>query len=77
MMKKNMKILDWIAFVLVVVGALNWGLVGLVDFNLVSTLFGAGTMITKGVYILVGLAGIWMLFCCATKCCKGGGSSSS
>ena len=68
-MKKNMNVIDWVAYLLVVVGALNWGLVGALDFNLVTTLFGA-SIITKVVYILVGLSGLWMLVC-ATKCCKG------
>ena len=44
--------------VLTIVGALNWGLIGLLDFNLVSTIFGSGTMLEKLVYILVGIAGI-------------------
>lgn len=53
-----MKALHMIAFILIVVGALNWGLVGAFDFNLVEKLLGVGTMLTKTVYILVGLAAI-------------------
>ena len=44
--------------VLSIVGALNWGLVGLFDFNLVEYLFGAGALLTKIVYVLVMLAGL-------------------
>jgi uncharacterized protein len=53
-----MKTTDIIAAVLVIVGALNWGLVGLFDFNLVSAIFGA-TVLTRIIYILVGIAAIY------------------
>lgn len=54
-------VVDWIALVLVTVGALNWGLVGLFDYNLVSTLFGTETLATI-VYSLVGVSGVYMLY---------------
>lgn len=41
-----------------IIGAINWGLIGLLDFNLVTTLFGIDTTLTKIVYILVGLSGL-------------------
>ena len=44
--------------VLSIVGALNWGLAGLFDFNLVEYLFGAGALLTRIVYVLVMLAGL-------------------
>ncbi len=54
-----MKTLQTIALVLVIIGALNWGLVGLFNFDLVATLFGGTTaIISKIVYILVGISGI-------------------
>lgn len=53
-----MEILQKTCLVLTIIGALNWGLIGLFDFNLVSTLFGTGTMFEKLIYILVGIAGI-------------------
>ena len=53
-----MKRLDVIAAILVVIGALNWGLVGLFGFNLVVALFGT-TVLTNIVYILVGLSGVY------------------
>ena len=52
---------EWVTVVLVIVGAINWGLVGAFDFNLVSTIFSSITWLMKTVYILVGLAGIWEL----------------
>ena len=51
--------LDWLALVLLIVGGLNWGLVGLFDLDLVATLFGSGSTISRAVYVLVGLAAIW------------------
>lgn len=54
-----------VALILMIVGALNWLLVGLFNFNLVSWIFGAGSVISVILYILVGLGGIWgivMLF---------------
>ncbi|PJE63692.1 DUF378 domain-containing protein [Candidatus Roizmanbacteria bacterium CG10_big_fil_rev_8_21_14_0_10_45_7] len=56
-----MKILHMLTFLLVVVGALNWGLVGLFDFNLVTTLVGAWPMVERLVYILVGLSAVYVL----------------
>ena len=56
-----METLQKTCLVLTIVGALNWGLIGLLDFNLVSTIFGSGTMLEKLVYILVGIAGGFIL----------------
>lgn len=53
-----MEILQKICLVLTIIGAINWGLVGLFDFNLVSTLFGIKTIFTNTIYILVGIAGL-------------------
>ena len=53
-----METLQKTCLVLTIVGALNWGLIGLLDFNLVSTIFGSGTMLEKLIYILVGITGI-------------------
>lgn len=56
-----MKILNCIALTLVIIGALNWLLVGLIDFNLVDTLFGVGSILSKIIYIIVGIAGLWSI----------------
>lgn len=53
-----MKGLHVVSLVLVIVGALNWGLVGLFDFNLVAAIFGQETWLTNLVYVLVGVAGL-------------------
>ena len=54
-----MKALNATALVLIIVGGLNWGLVGLFDFNLVSAIFGVDTWFTNLIYILVGIAAIY------------------
>lgn len=54
-----MKTVKIIALILIIVGALNWGLIGLFDFDLVATLFGGSdALLSKIVYILVGIGGI-------------------
>jgi uncharacterized membrane protein YuzA (DUF378 family) len=53
---------DWIALILMIIGALNWGLVGLASFDLVAALFGAGSGLSRAVYVLVGLAGLYGIF---------------
>lgn len=52
---------------LVVVGAVNWGLVGLMDFNLVTYLFGSWPFLVMVVYALVGLSGLWGAYAMLTK----------
>jgi len=54
-----MRNLDVIAMILLVVGGLNWGLVGMLNFDLVATLFGASSMISNLVYIVVGVAALY------------------
>ena len=56
----KLTVIDWIVLVLVIVGGLNWGLVGAFNFDLVATLFGAMSMLSRIVYVLVGLAAIWL-----------------
>jgi uncharacterized membrane protein YuzA (DUF378 family) len=51
--------LDWIAMVLMIIGAINWGLVGAFGFNLVSAIFGDMSAISRIIYVLVGLAGLY------------------
>lgn len=55
-----MQIVNWIAVILVIVGGLNWGLVGAFDIDLVAMLFGEMSAIARTVYVVVGLAAIWV-----------------
>lgn len=54
--------LDWITLILLVIGGLNWGLVGLWNFDLVASIFGAGSVVANIVYVLVGLSALWTIY---------------
>ena len=56
-----MKVIDTIALILVIIGAINWGLIGIFNFNLVDTIFGVASVISKIIYILVGISGLWSI----------------
>lgn len=56
-----MKVIDTIALVLVIIGAINWGLVGIFNFNLVDAIFGVMSVISRIIYILVGISGLWAI----------------
>ena len=56
-----MKGFNILTLVLVIVGGLNWGIVGLFDLDLVAAIFGAGSVLTRLVYVLVGLSALWQL----------------
>lgn len=69
----GMKAVDYIAWVLVIIGGLNWGLVGLFDYNLVDGLFGEGSALARIIYSLVGLAAVYV----AVKLAMKGGDDSA
>ena len=54
--------MDILALILSIIGCLNWGLVGLLEFDLVAWLFGAGSLLSRITYVVIALAGAW----CAT-----------
>lgn len=56
-----MKVIDTIALVLIIIGAINWGLVGIFNFNFVDAIFGAMSIISRIIYILVGISGLWAI----------------
>lgn len=57
----KLNILDWVALVLVIVGGLNWALVGLFSFDLVAAIFGNMSVLSRIVYVLVGLSAVYVL----------------
>jgi uncharacterized protein len=57
----TLKTVDVIALVLVLVGAINWGLVGLFSFDLVAAIFGEMTVLSRIIYTLVGVAGVYTI----------------
>ena len=54
-----MKVIDKIALVLIIIGAINWGLIGIFNFDLVAAIFGEMSVISRIVYGLVGVSGLW------------------
>jgi hypothetical protein len=56
--------LDWVAIVLVIIGGLNWLLVGFFGWDLVAAIFGTMSIVARLIYVLVGLAAIWLLVVC-------------
>jgi len=52
--------LDWVALVLVLVGALNWGLVGFFSYDLVASIFGDMSALSRVIYALVGLSALYV-----------------
>ncbi|MEG0006351.1 MAG: DUF378 domain-containing protein [Clostridium sp.] len=58
--------LDWLGLVLTIVGGLNWGLIGVFNFNLVSFLFGVDTIWSRIVYILVGIGALILIYTAST-----------
>lgn len=63
----KMSAMGWITFVLVIIGALNWGLVGFFEWDLVKAIFGDMTTASRVVYDLVGLAALWMIISAMMK----------
>lgn len=56
-----MKVINGIALTLVIIGAINWLLVGLFQFNLVDSIFGSLSVLTRIIYTIVGIAGLWSI----------------
>lgn len=56
-----LKAINCIALTLVIIGAINWLLVGLFEFNLVDAIFGSLSLLARIIYILVGISGIWSI----------------
>lgn len=55
------KFLDCIALTIAIIGAVNWGLIGFFDFNLVAAVFGSMTWFSRIIYALVGLSGLYLI----------------
>lgn len=54
-----MKVVDKIALALIIIGAINWGLIGIFNFNLVAAILGDMTILSRIIYGLVGVSGLW------------------
>lgn len=58
----KMNAFDKLAYLLLVIGGLNWGLVGWVDYNLVDSIFGSGSTLSRVIYAVVGVATLYVIF---------------
>jgi uncharacterized membrane protein YuzA (DUF378 family) len=58
---KEKDIVSWVGFVLLIIGGLNWGLVGLIKLDVVQAIFGDMTVLARIIYLLVGISAIYML----------------
>ena len=56
-----MRTLHVITLALVIIGGINWGLIGLFNYNLVDAIFGTMSLVSRAIYTLVGIAGIWAI----------------
>jgi uncharacterized membrane protein YuzA (DUF378 family) len=54
--------IDWIAYVLTIVGGLNWGLVGAFNFDLVAAIFGEMSALSRSIYVLVGISALYLIY---------------
>jgi len=59
---QKMNGLDWTALILVIIGGVNWGLIGFFGFDLVAAIFGDMSFLTKLIYDLVGLSALYMIY---------------
>ncbi|MBS3066842.1 DUF378 domain-containing protein [Candidatus Pacearchaeota archaeon] len=59
--------LDWVAIVLTIIGAVNWGLVGAVNLNVVNLILESIVWLERAVYVLVGLAGLYLIYYAVKK----------
>lgn len=64
---KNFSVLDWIAFILLIISGLNWGLVGFFNFDLVKAIFGDMTFLSRAIYSLVGLSALYLAITSSLK----------
>lgn len=56
-----MKTIDYIALILVIIGAINWGLIGFLGFDLVRVIFGDMTLVSRIIYAVIGISGLYAL----------------
>ena len=62
-----MKILNTTALILIVIGGINWGLVGFFNYNLVDAIFSQGSFLARAIYAIVGIAALWTVLMMGSK----------
>jgi len=61
-MKKRLGFIDGLAIIIVIIGALNWGFIGLFNYDVIATVLGEMNILTRVAYMIIGLAGLWTIF---------------
>lgn len=64
---KNLQVFDWVVFVLVIIGGINWGLIGIFNFDIVGSIFGTMTTLTRIIYGIVGVSSLYAIYILSTK----------
>ncbi len=64
---KNLTAIDLLALIVLIIGGINWGMIGLFNVDIVSSVFGTMTMFTRIVYSLVGLSALYSIYILSTK----------
>ena len=64
---KNLNTFDWVVFILLIIGGLNWGMIALFNIDLVSSMFGSMSTITRVIYGMVGISAIYSIYILSTK----------
>lgn len=64
---KNLNGFDWLCLLLIIIGGINWGMIGVFNIDLVSTVFGVMTTMTQIVYVLVGAAALYTVYILSAK----------
>ena len=64
---KHLNTFDWVALILLMVGGVNWGMIGVFNVDLVSGLFGAMSLLTRIIFVMVGLAAIHTVYILSAK----------
>jgi len=64
---KNLNTFDWVVFILLIIGGLNWGMIALFNIDLVSSIFGSMSTITRVIYGMVGISAIYSIYILSTK----------
>lgn len=70
--QNKLSALDWAAMTLLIIGGINWGLIGLFSFDLVAAIFGTMTVLSRIVYTLVGLSALYAIFTSSKMARKSG-----
>jgi uncharacterized membrane protein YuzA (DUF378 family) len=64
---KNLNAFDVLALILLIIGGINWGMIGIFDVDLVGSLFGVMTVLTRAVYALVGVSALYSVYILVAK----------